>query len=769
MSKEKEQENQHLKNKKETNTVINLSNQNLTPNDITTLNKGLTFAPTPGEPDMGAIAHDLESFFRRLRLRHFFFDTKTNDTRDPFQINLDRRFRKKSDWTPKTQDDCLESFIKLVRLDFIKYKQKAPSTSNITATQKTAIRTLALNPEIVVKKADKGSAVCIMDTKNYIQEATRQLSDPQFYTRTSTNLTDTHVTQINDLLYKLLQKDEITDKIYDGLTWDKPRTAKFYLLPKIHKGKPKEVTPGRPIISGNGSPTEKISAFVDEHIKSFVPRIPSYVRDTTDFINKVTSVKDLPENYFIVTMDVTSLYTNIPNHEGMTAVAKCLRRHQPIYSVSHQSLLQLLKLVLHCNNFEFNGTDYLQIGGTAMGTKLAPSYANIFMGELECDILRNAPTKPILYLRYIDDIFMIYTHSEQDLLGFIQHCNSAHPTIKFTAEYSRSEVTFLDTRVKRDTTSNELYVDLYTKPTDTHSYLRYDSAHPSHCKDAGPYSQFLRLRRNCSRMDDFLTHAQELTQHYINRGYPQSLLQHSLERASQRDRHALLHKIRANTDSTPVRIPLIVTYNPANPHLKRILRKHWHILEGTAACRNAFAEFPLVAFRRPPILSQHLVKAKIRYPPLTPGTSGMVTHNIIEPCTFKQCTICPDILPGRRFISTYTKRMYTIKRKGNCCTRNLVYLLTCSHCLAQYVGETKRPFRVRLKEHLADVKYNRDQPVARHFNKTGHSSGNLIAQIIEIVPSDPDTTASTKRRRDREHHWIYQLHTLEPLGINQFG
>ena len=123
-------------------------------------------------------------------------------------------------------------------------------------------------------------------------------------------------------------------------------------------------------MSGNNSPTEKISSFVDEHIKPFVPLIPSYIKDTTDFINKIQGISDLPDFFFMVTMDVTSLYTNIPNHKGLRAVARTLARHTPRYKISNQSILALLKLVLHCNNFTFNVIHYLQTGGTSMGTKV---------------------------------------------------------------------------------------------------------------------------------------------------------------------------------------------------------------------------------------------------------------------------------------------------------------------------------------------------------------------------------------------------------------
>ena len=74
--------------------------------------------------------------------------------------------------------------------------------------------------------------------------------------------------------------------------------------------------------------------------------------------------------------------------------------------------------------------------------------------------------------------------------------NTVHPTIKFTAASSRTEIPFLDILIKvRD---GLLHTDLHIKPTNTHNYLHYLSAHPRHCKDNIPFSQFLRVRRLCS-------------------------------------------------------------------------------------------------------------------------------------------------------------------------------------------------------------------------------------------------------------------------------
>ena len=119
-------------------------------------------------------------------------------------------------------------------------------------------------------------------------------------------------------------------------------------------------------------------------MKAAVPKIKSYFRDKKDFISKIEL--EIQETCILVTFDVVSLYTNIPNHEGMKAVARSLVKFPPKFT-DCRTVLELLREVLHKNNFEFNGKHYLQVGGTAMGTILAPSYANIFMGDLEKRLL----------------------------------------------------------------------------------------------------------------------------------------------------------------------------------------------------------------------------------------------------------------------------------------------------------------------------------------------------------------------------------------------
>ena len=191
-----------------------------------------------------------------------------------------------------------------------------------------------------------------------------------------------------------------------------------------------------------------------------------------------------------MTLDVSSLYTNIPNDEGTMAALRALCKArlgdtQP----SNLSLVEMLAQVLAYNNFQFDGKNYLQVGGTAMGTRVAPSYANIFMNDFEEKHVYIHHLQPATWYCYIDDIFCLWQQGEDELEKFTTHLNSVHETIKFTIEKSRISVSFLDTEVHLD--NNRIYTTLYVKPTDRNNYLPFDSAHPYHCKKGLPYGQFL--------------------------------------------------------------------------------------------------------------------------------------------------------------------------------------------------------------------------------------------------------------------------------------
>ena len=152
-----------------------------------------------------------------------------------------------------------------------------------------------------------------------------------------------------------------------------------------------------------GSESYRISEYIDSFLAPLAAKHSSYLRDTTDFLEKIRHIK-LPSNSFLATLDVESMYTNIDIKDGLKAVFNSFKAN-PNPSRPDLEILEPLKLCLENNDFKFNGKWFLQISGTAMGKKFAPSYANIFMAEWEKAAFNSCQLLPLVYLRFLDDIF----------------------------------------------------------------------------------------------------------------------------------------------------------------------------------------------------------------------------------------------------------------------------------------------------------------------------------------------------------------------------
>ena len=162
----------------------------------------------------------------------------------------------------------------------------------------------------------------------------------------------------------------------------------------------------------------------------------SYIQDTTDFLNSFNNIDNLPEDIILVTVDVVSLYSNIPHDEGLKALDRFLNNY-PDTPLEKNYILKLNEFILKHNYFSFDDDNmfYLQIKGTAMGTRMAPQYANIFVADLEEEFLITYPLLPLRYFRFIDDIFFIWTHGEKKLLRFHSTFNIRNPHIKLTMNF----------------------------------------------------------------------------------------------------------------------------------------------------------------------------------------------------------------------------------------------------------------------------------------------------------------------------------------------
>ena len=205
-----------------------------------------------------------------------------------------------------------------------KFKTKRRPRFNTTRHERKAIGTLKKNTEIIIKPADKGEAIVIMDKSDYIKEGERQLQQTQHYMKLDDfeKTKNKYIKEVETSLRSLKNREYIDDDIFKILFRPNPRTSNLYLLPKIHK----KNNPGRPIINSVGSLTETISALVDEILRKYSKLAKSYIKDTSHFLQEIQNI-EIHSGDMIATVDVMALYTNMPHEDGIHKVKEFLKRH----------------------------------------------------------------------------------------------------------------------------------------------------------------------------------------------------------------------------------------------------------------------------------------------------------------------------------------------------------------------------------------------------------------------------------------------------------
>jgi hypothetical protein len=400
-----------------------------------------------------------------------------------------------------------------------------------------------------------------------------------------------------------------------------------------------------------------------------------------------------------------------------------------------------------------------------MGTRVAPSFANLFMAHFESKFVKCYKPGPIIWYRYIDDIFCIFNHGEEKLTNFIFHLNNCHPTIKFTYEYGTKDISFLDTKVS--IAEGKLVTNLYTKPTDSHNYLLFTSSHPTHIKKAIPYSQFLRVRRICTNIEDFVKNCENLKQHFHRRGYPQELVEQSYKRAFEKSRDSLLHpQIKhSQEEKTSDDHFLITTYSPGLTTPRDIVNKNWPLLGTSNTTMELYDSRVIHGNRRCKNLSSILVRARVpdlvSKPPREPDTP-------LNPCTTKKCNYCPRLNKTGTITSSVLAREYKAKSNVSCKSNNIIYCITCKTCKKQYVGQTKNRLIDRFGKHFYHIKkIDRNLPIGKHFNLPSHKGiDDMEIHIVDFIYAAPNSGTASKLRDKIEKNWILRLRTFAPFGIN---
>ena len=246
-----------------------------------------------------------------------------------------------------------------------------------------------------------------------------------------------------------------------------------------------------------------------------------------------------------------------------------------------------------------------------MGTKMAVAFANIFMAEIETKMISQSKTKPREWKRYIDDIFSLWDSDKQEITLFIEQANNFHDTIKFTAEISENETTFLDTVIfKGERFKNESILDIRThyKPTETFQFTHFTSSHPPGVKRGFIKGEALRLLRTNSSKAAFEDSISNFKSRLISRGYPEKMIQKTLSEVNFNNRQSALQQ---KTKSNKQILPFVTTYHPSVHNLKNIIMLNWDLIQNQPLLNSIFKDPPIISYKRGKSLKDTLVRAKI--------------------------------------------------------------------------------------------------------------------------------------------------------------
>ena len=675
---------------------------------------------------------------------------------------LDKLKNRNSSFTPQNVDTTITTFESAVIEDIKNHDKRTLRPNNLTKGEIYALRNLSEREDIIITRADKEGATVIWGIDEYLTEANNQLNNTTFYRKLTFDPFQGYIRIINSSLDELHSQNKINAEALEVLKVPKKvKPARFYLLPKVHKNN----NPGRPVVASTNCHTTKISKYVDHYIQPLAQKVRSYIRDTTDLLNKIKTIDKIPVNALLVTMDVRSLYTNICHAEGLLALKNALNK-RPNKEPATDALLTLMRHVLTLNCFTFNGNNYLQTKGCAMGTVAAPSYAVIYMGEFEEKYIYPTIGKNCLYYgRYIDDILLIYKGSETEFKTFAEKLNTQHPSIKFDYEISKTSISFLDTCIYIDE-NRQLQTTLFTKPTDTHNYLHYKSAHPRHLKNSLPYSQALRLRRICTKDNELNSNCKQMEDNFIRRGYHKEILQEQIRKAIITPRNTTLKKVLRKRST---RIPLVLTFNSTLPQMGKILRDRWDILNIKPKLKKLFSEPPIMAFRRCKNLREIIGSNTIVNNKVLRKKASKKVAKFCSPCNTKRSLCCNHVIKTNSFTSVNTHKTYKIFHESNCRSMNVIYLLECIRCKKQYVGKSEWPFNYRLNNYRSRIKstqFDKLLPVEKHFKERNHVFERDARFIIIEKIEKENVENMTQLLETHEDNWIKRLQTLSPKGLN---
>ena len=303
------------------------------------------------------------------------------------------------------------------------YSKYKPSTK--TLKKHGILKKLRENKDIVITYPDKGNGIAIINRKDYDKAMCELLEDNTKFRKIKKDPTLLKEGQLQRFIRTLKKQGVFDDSTYENIYPVVSQPSRLYGTPKLHKSFT-NVPPLRPIVSSINSFNYNLAKYLCNLLQPKVPSIHS-TQDTFTFIKELEEVRDY--NNFLVSFDVSSLFTNIPLNETIELALDYILSNNPEVNISRKDLKKLFQFATSETHFHFNGEIYEQVEGMAMGSPLAPVLANLFIGHHEQHwLIQKEALSVLFYKRYVNDIFCILKTSEQ-ADKFLDFLNTRHKNI----------------------------------------------------------------------------------------------------------------------------------------------------------------------------------------------------------------------------------------------------------------------------------------------------------------------------------------------------
>ena len=567
----------------------------------------------------------------------------------------------------KIQPHCHESVFRVLSRQIYSASQqlirssKNKRFSNLSPEELKALKSLKSNKDIMICKADKGNSIVVLDKETYMSKSEEILKGKQFEPLKNESFHKKREEELNKYIYSLFEKGIIDQKLRYQLQSTCSSLPVFYGLPKVHKNG----YPLRPIISTIGSYQYVLSKYLAKAIRDARPPASSFVKDSFDFVKRITdTVLDKHKTYIMCSFDVESLYTNVPVEEAIEVTLNYMYKPKKVIDVpfNRDQMRTLLNLSIRDAPFRFQNKIFKQTDGVAMGNPLAPIIADLWMQKIEEKLNKFSTNKPTIWLRYVDDVFCLFTIPNEKILEFHTRINRWHSNLRFTVDFeSNCSIPFLDVLVTHK--DHSIVTSLYRKPTHTGLYMLWDSNQNRRYKLGLVKTLVIRIYRICSSKEIIEKELDVLRVTLNDNGYPPHIVRRGIAEGE-----ALIRTMSNN---------------------KKDMDKDK---------KTIF--FTMKYYGQESVIFASRVKKSIK----------KLLPNLTVQFAFKKHisikSIFLPILKGK-----------DEKKKE----KNLVYSIPCKDCQKTYIGETARMKDTRMKEHKAKIRtLASDSKIVEHILKHKH-------------------------------------------------